>query len=547
MSKRAALIIGHARYWIEFLAQPTTFPLPEEDLRGAALALENIAPVDEGWEEALLLAKALHAPMENRGYWGEWDDFLNSLLRQAEARADVAALVGLLIRQGIVQHLRGDLPAAISAYHRAWRCARQAGDRSGQAIALTNLADLYRRESCFWRAGVLCRCAATLFRQVGDLLRYAHTLNTLGMVYIDQRRYPEAAPHFEQAETTFAELADTFGLAKVRHNLGSLYTYTQQFPQALAALRFALDYYIAVENVFEAAQVQISLGYVLTLSRDFVQAEAVLSQAEKTFQELQHPHRLGQVLHNLGITYIRQWRWLEAQQCFARAVEIWRKQQDTWNLANTLSEFAGLYCAWGRWDVAVTCQREAEVLVAALPTPGVYPLLRAELAERHKLLYWITQTEGEPMSTQALLETVAEILAGVQSRDDKLQALCALLEHVVPHYDWVGFYLVAPDNERELVLGPYVGDPTDHQRIAFGQGICGQAAATEQTFIIQDVSQETNYLSCSPQVKSEIVIPILKAGRVVGELDIDSHALAPFTEADRRLLEDIAGCVAELF
>lgn len=144
-----------------------------------------------------------------------------------------------------------------------------------------------------------------------------------------------------------------------------------------------------------------------------------------------------------------------------------------------------------------------------------------------------------------LLNSVREIAtSSTQTQDEKLHAICALLEREVAHYDWVGFYLVDPVRERELVLGPFVGAPTEHTRIAFGQGICGQAADTEMTFVIQDVSQETNYLSCSPHVKSEIVIPIFKDGAVVGEIDIDSHALAPFTEADNAFLEQVAALVA---
>lgn len=144
---------------------------------------------------------------------------------------------------------------------------------------------------------------------------------------------------------------------------------------------------------------------------------------------------------------------------------------------------------------------------------------------------------------------VREIVAGEDGRDAKLGAVCALLADEVPHYDWVGFYLVdaAADSERELILGPYVGAPTEHTRISFGQGICGQAADTEATFIVQDVAQETNYLSCSPDVRSEIVVPIFYRDTVVGELDIDSHALAPFTAEDRAFLEQVCEEVATLF
>jgi GAF domain-containing protein len=152
-----------------------------------------------------------------------------------------------------------------------------------------------------------------------------------------------------------------------------------------------------------------------------------------------------------------------------------------------------------------------------------------------------------PQTFEPLLREVRSIADGAQPRDEKLAAICSLLKTKIPHYHWVGFYLVDPTRARELALGPFVGAPTEHTHIAFGQGICGQAADTGQTFLIQDVSQETNYLSCSPDVRSEIVVPILKEGAVVGELDIDSHALAPFTEHDRLLLEQIAAIVAALF
>ena len=146
----------------------------------------------------------------------------------------------------------------------------------------------------------------------------------------------------------------------------------------------------------------------------------------------------------------------------------------------------------------------------------------------------------------SLLDKVSSIIHGTQTRDEKLYAICELFEREVAHYDWVGFYLVDPARERELVLGPFVGTPTEHVNIAFGQGICGQAADTGQTFIIQDVSQETNYLSCSPRVKSEIVVPIFKNGVIAGELDIDSHVLEPFTPDDRAFLEQVARLTGEV-
>ncbi len=146
----------------------------------------------------------------------------------------------------------------------------------------------------------------------------------------------------------------------------------------------------------------------------------------------------------------------------------------------------------------------------------------------------------------AALAAVEDRLAMGGDAREVLQAVCATLAETVPHYDWVGYYLVDPASPRELVLGPFVGAPTDHDRIPFGRGICGQAAETGETFVVQDVSQESNYLSCSITVQSEVVVPVFHGGAIVGELDIDSHALAPFTPRDREVLERIAERTAAL-
>ena len=127
-----------------------------------------------------------------------------------------------------------------------------------------------------------------------------------------------------------------------------------------------------------------------------------------------------------------------------------------------------------------------------------------------------------------------------------LQGICDLLKNEVPHYHWVCFYLNAPDQERVLELGPFAGPPTEHLRIPYGKGICGQAAETGQPFIIQDVSKESNYLSCSAKVLSEIVIPIKRVGRILGEVDIDSHDLNPFSHDDIEFLGEIAALVEPL-
>ncbi len=141
-----------------------------------------------------------------------------------------------------------------------------------------------------------------------------------------------------------------------------------------------------------------------------------------------------------------------------------------------------------------------------------------------------------------ILKGVEEILEREKESERSLQMVCEFLRENVGHYDWVGFYIVAGD---ELVLGPYSGAPTEHVRIGFGEGICGQAAERKDVFVVQDVSKEENYLSCSPDVKSEVVIPILYGDAVIGELDIDSHRLSPFNHGEIHMLENICDIVSE--
>lgn len=145
-----------------------------------------------------------------------------------------------------------------------------------------------------------------------------------------------------------------------------------------------------------------------------------------------------------------------------------------------------------------------------------------------------------------ILEDIEQIISSEILLDEKLEQICIYLKENVPHYDWVGFYLVEEENDEELVLGPFAGEPTEHTHIGFGEGICGQAADREENFVVQDVSKEDNYLSCSVDVKSEIVVPIFKDEKVVGEIDIDSHEIEPFTEKDEELLERIAEMAAEI-
>ncbi len=120
--------------------------------------------------------------------------------------------------------------------------------------------------------------------------------------------------------------------------------------------------------------------------------------------------------------------------------------------------------------------------------------------------------------------------------EEKLQKICTLLDQEIAYFNWTGFYFKNGDKE-ELLLGPYVGAATDHTVIPYGKGICGQVAVSNETFVVPDVTKESNYLSCSIDTKSEIVVPIFKEGINVGQIDIDSHKIDPFTVEDREMLE----------
>lgn len=138
-----------------------------------------------------------------------------------------------------------------------------------------------------------------------------------------------------------------------------------------------------------------------------------------------------------------------------------------------------------------------------------------------------------------LLEDVRSVLSDAGG----LAAAVRLLHDRLPHFSWVGFYLLDGD---ELVLGPWRGlAATEHVRIPVGAGICGVAAASGETVVVDDVSGDGRYLACFPSTRSEIVVPIRRGDCVVGELDIDSDRPAAFGPADRRLLEQVAAMVAD--
>jgi L-methionine (R)-S-oxide reductase len=147
------------------------------------------------------------------------------------------------------------------------------------------------------------------------------------------------------------------------------------------------------------------------------------------------------------------------------------------------------------------------------------------------------------MANPAYQEILAEIknFSGTAHDLPALQEYCVrLMADKLPLYNWVGFYMVDPADDQMLILGPFHGAPTEHVRIPVSEGICGVAVAQDQTVIVEDVASDPRYISCSIETRSEIVVPIRAFGKVVGEIDIDSHALSAFGDEDRVFLEECA-------
>mgnify|MGYP000689612999 CR=1 FL=1 len=150
------------------------------------------------------------------------------------------------------------------------------------------------------------------------------------------------------------------------------------------------------------------------------------------------------------------------------------------------------------------------------------------------------------MNLDILKPKVTEILANAsETIENRLLNICKLLESNVDYYNWVGFYFKNGD-KNELKLAEFAGEPTEHIIIPFGKGICGQVAISNKNFIVPDVSAQENYISCGWKVKSEIVIPIFVQGENIGQIDIDSHIVNPFSKDDEILLEYVCEKVSEI-
>jgi len=154
------------------------------------------------------------------------------------------------------------------------------------------------------------------------------------------------------------------------------------------------------------------------------------------------------------------------------------------------------------------------------------------------------------MAVAARIEEVRTELTEVAERSrsapELMQSVVRLLHDRMLKYNWVGFYLLEPGAEPPvLVLGAFEGAMTPHTRIPLNQGICGAAASSGQTVVVDDVNKDPRYLACSLETKSEIVVPVFAHGKIVGELDIDSHFPAAFTPEHQALVQYCAQLVGQ--
>lgn len=142
----------------------------------------------------------------------------------------------------------------------------------------------------------------------------------------------------------------------------------------------------------------------------------------------------------------------------------------------------------------------------------------------------------------AIEDEIRRALAATTGADAAMARLITILKTRIPTYTWVGIYRC---EGRELVLGPYLGKPSPHTRIPIGRGICGAAAAAKATIVVDDVNADARYLACSVETQSEIVVPVMRDGVVLAEIDIDSDSRAAFGRNDQDLLEAAAAILAE--
>jgi len=155
-------------------------------------------------------------------------------------------------------------------------------------------------------------------------------------------------------------------------------------------------------------------------------------------------------------------------------------------------------------------------------------------------------TTSNPHKIDEVRKAADRLNSEARTADQLMEGISLLLNKEMLKYNWVGFYMLeAGASPPALVLGRFQGAMTVHTRIGLNQGICGAAASSGKTVVVDDVKKDPRYLACSLETQSEIVVPIFVQGKVAGELDIDSHFLAAFAAEDRELVEYCAQLVGK--
>jgi L-methionine (R)-S-oxide reductase len=145
---------------------------------------------------------------------------------------------------------------------------------------------------------------------------------------------------------------------------------------------------------------------------------------------------------------------------------------------------------------------------------------------------------------QEVCNEISELAERSANADDLMRKMVKLLRERMLKYNWAGFYMLETGTQPPvLVLGAFDGATTPHTRIPLNQGICGAAASSGKTIVVDDVSKDPRYLACSLETKSEIVVPVFVQGKIAGELDVDSHFPAAFAADDKTLVQHCAALV----
>jgi len=158
----------------------------------------------------------------------------------------------------------------------------------------------------------------------------------------------------------------------------------------------------------------------------------------------------------------------------------------------------------------------------------------------------ITESKDKTDKYESLLPQIIALISDENDLIANLGNVCSVLKYSFENFLWVGFYLKCKDNPEELVLGPFQGRVAC-TRISFGKGVCGKAAESKKTVIVENVGDFPGHIVCDPLSRSEIVVPVITEGNVIAVLDIDSGEYSGFDVTDKKYLEQMIENIKYIF